>query len=76
MRVFTASCIDKETGYDVRLSECSYNMACDWLMWKGYAEPLKVTTSSGGRFQTITFKVPENHTFVYDEERGFLLQAS
>ena len=31
MRVFTTECKDSITGYAMVLSECSYNMACDWL---------------------------------------------
>ena len=30
MREFKTSCIDNETGMEMVLSECSYNMACDW----------------------------------------------
>lgn len=31
MRKFVTTCIDKETGYTMILSEASYNVAMDWL---------------------------------------------
>lgn len=31
MRKFVTSCKDDKTGYEMILSECSYNEACDWL---------------------------------------------
>ena len=31
MRIFKTEVKDDKTGYSVVLSECSYNMACDWL---------------------------------------------
>lgn len=31
MRVFKTSTKDSKTGYEMILSECSYNMACNWL---------------------------------------------
>ena len=31
MRKFTVECKDTKTGLSMVLSECSYNMACDWL---------------------------------------------
>ena len=31
MRHFTSECKDKLTGLSILLSECSYNMAMDWL---------------------------------------------
>lgn len=71
MRVFTGTCIDKETDMEMVLSECSYNMACDWLMSKGFTDYDKF--ESDNRFTMLKFSKPAKRTFVYDEERGYLL---
>lgn len=73
MRVFLLSCVDKETGHDMVLSECSYNAACRWLMDKGFTDPTKTSITDGGRYTTLTFTQPKERTFVYDELRGYLL---
>lgn len=31
MKVFTAFCMDEKTGYEMVLSEVSYNVAMEWL---------------------------------------------
>ena len=71
MREFKTMTKDTETGMQMVLSECSYNMAMDYIMRKGftyydYFEP-------SGRFTTLEFSRPTKRTFVYDEERGYLL---
>lgn len=71
MREFKTSCIDTETGMEMVLSECSYNMACDWLEHKGFTEYDKFDSTS--RYVTLEFSKPAKRTFVYDEERGYLL---
>ena len=48
MRRFTTACRDSVTGYEMILSECSYNQACDWLsreLIKQDYEILEVETS-------------------------------
>lgn len=71
MRLFTSSVIDNETGMELYLSECSYNMAVDWLVSKGFRYYDKFDCD--GRFFTIKFSKPVKRTWVYDEKRGYLL---
>ena len=71
MREFKTTCIDTETGMEMILSECSYNMACDWLESKGFTQYDKFDNTV--RFTTFEFSKPAKRTFVYDEERGYLL---
>lgn len=71
MRVFTTMCKDSVTGMEMLLSECSYNSACYWLASKGFKDYDKFECS--GDRVSITFTKPSNRTFVYDEERGYLL---
>lgn len=73
MRAFACSCIDQETGLEMVVRECSYNMACDWLSRNGFTEPAKTSVTDGGRYITVTFTAPAARTFVYDEHRGYLL---
>ena len=78
MRVFNTLCKDDKTGYQMILSECSYNMAMDWLERKcidsgctfrivqDYVHDLSaiVVDDSKGNIARI---------FYYDEDRGYLL---
>lgn len=34
MRIFDTQCRDNKTGFIMVASECSYNMACDYLLSK------------------------------------------
>lgn len=57
MRRFNSSCIDSKTGYEMILSECSYNMACDWLsreLNKEDMEILSVEIDSDGLANIFT----------------------
>lgn len=77
MKVFTTLCKDDKTGFQMILSECSYNMAMDWLdkklkktnMW------IEQTRVRDGLTEIlITDKhLLRGRTFYYDEERGYLL---
>lgn len=71
MRVFKTSCIDMKTHMEMVLSECSYNMACDWLESKGFTHYDKF--ESCGNMVVMQFSKPAKRIFVYDEERGYLL---
>lgn len=81
MREFKTSCIDDRTGYEMILSECSYNMACDWLN----KELAKVGSEICGMHYDRENQIIELYTglmsnglnlkrkFFYDESRGYLL---
>ena len=71
MREFRTSCIDNVTGMEMVLSECSYNMACDWLERKGFTHYNYFEVC--GTETILEFTAPKKRTFIYDEERGILL---
>lgn len=75
MREFKTSCIDNETGMEMVLSECSYNMACRWLASKGFTDYDDIDTSydNGVSWVKMVFSKPSKRTFMYDESRGYLL---
>lgn len=79
MRVFTTECKDSVTGYAMVLSECSYNMACDWLerTLKKYGRVVWDVNKYEGD-DLVYLRTGEHwgnlcRTFVYDESRGFLM---
>lgn len=72
MRVFTASCKDSKYGYEMVASECSYNVACDYIERN---LEYKITKCSKDIMRGLTeIKTTDNITFVYDEARGFLMR--
>ena len=84
MRVFTTECKDSVTGYSMVLSECSYNMACDWLartlakygvdiynVKKDYKTDFTILES--GRYSHILGDFKPCRKYYYDEVRGYLL---
>lgn len=80
MRVFTTLCKDAITGFQMILSECSYNMAMDWLEHKCIKNGCEFSTVQQyyvkGRMLpavTVYNKDRTIRVFVYDEERGYLL---
>lgn len=87
MRVFTTLCKDEKTGYQMVLSECSYNMAMDWLERKVKKELIDpgfhhyISSHNGIKLIKIVVdswhegvqKYVENRIFYYDEDRGYLM---
>jgi len=86
MRVFNACCKDEKAGYEMMLSECSYNQAMNWLEIELLKESNEVVgVSCRGDIYTIhtapiTDELSEEEQrgllgrdFFYDEERGYLL---
>ena len=81
MRVFQTEAKDTKTGLSMVLSECSYNMAMDWLSRE--LKRYNVTIVAIGsmhipyELKTIITQTIETgaymRTFYYDEERGVLL---
>lgn len=79
MKEFRTSCKDSKTGYEMILSECSYNMAMNYLADRlsevGYEirniaitkDGIKVITTNSIKVGVI------GRTFYYDEGRGYLL---
>jgi hypothetical protein len=70
MKVFTNNTIDNETRNDLIATECSFNIACSFLMQKGFDNP--IVTSPDLRFTRLDFG--NDTVFIYDEERGYLLR--
>lgn len=72
MQVFTASCKDNKYGYEMVVSECSYNFACDYIERK---LEYKITKCSKDIMRGLTeIKTTDNIIFIYDEVRGFLMR--
>ena len=84
MRVFKVVCTDAITNYEMILSECSYNMACDWLerTLNKYGIEIydcKVNSETGfmelaaGKFSESLGEYKLTRRYFYDEIRGILL---
>lgn len=78
MRVFTTLCKDNKTGYQMILSECSYNMAMDWLERKCLKNGCTFSTVQTYVYNLVAVAVLDRNgvpvrIFYYDEERGYLL---
>ena len=80
MRVFKTYCKDDKTGYEMILSEVSYNMACDWLSRTlakvGYEITRTEQHIKSGLMYIWSNNVvsdAQGRMYYYDEERGYLL---
>ena len=74
MKKFGTLCIDNITKMELVLCECSYNKACSYLasiQGKYNFGNLKTCTVISTGLTEIIF---ERATFIYDEERGYLLR--
>ena len=75
MRRFQFLILDNKTQLQMVLCDCSYNQACYYLQGQDVGELLKVTTVN---VSPLPYKVSElkyeKATFIYDEQRGFLMQ--
>ena len=86
MRQFKTSCKDSKTGHEMVLSECSFNMAVDWLerevMQKYGMEVVSTTGTRGSGIQMLClgrWNETENYyedtiAYYYDEDRGYLMK--
>lgn len=80
MRIFTTATKDSKTGYEMVLSECSYNEAAYWLEEQivrvGYCVDTLKTHTDDGLIHILIKNVvsgAKGRTYFYDEERGYLL---
>ena len=74
MRRFTALCIDNKTNYEMLASECSFNMACNFLTQNGFIDPDTMIEINGMTY--MEFWTPKGtRTFCYDEARGYLMEV-
>lgn len=74
MRRFTSLCIDKVTGAEMVLYDCSFNAACMFLEAEnadGRFGKYKGTECASRYVTKIVF---EEALFLYDEERGVLMR--
>lgn len=71
MKVFTAQCRDAKSGLFMVASDCSYNMACFFLI-----ETLNLNLRNVFHDKATgrDVLVMENGEYQYDEERGILLR--
>lgn len=77
MKKFTAVCIDGATGYEMVLSDCSYNTATFYL-----EQQLDIVDASTKHDYvtdrtTMTYKLKDGsiRVFCYDEIRGYLMKV-
>lgn len=84
MKAFTTECKDSITNYAMILSECSYNMACDWLerTLKKYGVEIydcRINSKTGfmelatGKYSSALGRFEPCRKYFYDEIRGYLL---
>lgn len=84
MKEFRCRCVDDKTGYEMVLSEVSYNMACDWLdrcIREEGSEIARIefNTDNGlyeiftETYMEVTHEYIPNRKFYYDEKRGYLM---
>lgn len=84
MRKFQTECKDDKTGYSMVLSECTYNMACQWLhdvLWEYGVEICRTEFNIKTNLNEIWTAKFDDHInnyvpcrkYFYDEERGYLL---
>ena len=72
MRVAACAQIDNKTKKSIVATECSYNMACDYLDKQGLI-PLLVSIEPGGLIRLKMQGKKTSRNFWYDEGRGYLL---
>ena len=81
MKEFKVCCRDSITGFKMILSECSYNMAMDYLTRNGIVILScknstiynNITVVKTGIWSHILGDFKPNRTFYYDEARRYLL---
>lgn len=71
-REFKTMCRDTKTGMQMVLSECSYNVAVDWLASKGFTEYDEFDTNWHEGNSEVWLRFGKK-LFIYDETRGYLL---
>ena len=71
MKKFTAVCIDNKYHMECVLSECSFNMACDYI--DRQIEKIENIKSKNSEEYII---ITNSHRFLYDEETGYLLKTN
>ena len=71
MRIFTSVCKDNKYGYEMIASECSYNFACNYIERNLNH---KISKCSKDIMRGLTEIETKNITFVYDEDRGYLMR--
>ena len=77
MKIFTTQTKDNETRYSMVLSQCSFNMAVNWL--ERECVKAKARIGSVSRLKNGLIKIPTfsgdtpRRNFFYDEDRGYLL---
>ncbi len=71
MLLFSCATTDTKTGYPIIASELSFNMACSYL-----AETLKrhITRVKGQTINEYVFYEDDEPSYLYDENRGYLMR--
>ena len=74
MRKFTTLCIDKITGAEMILYDCSFNAACMFLERENTDNRFGAYKGTEGTSLYVSKIVFEKALFLYDEERGVLMR--
>lgn len=74
MKKFTAVCIDSITGAEMVLSDCSFNEACMYLETGNEVGKFGAYKGTECVSRYVSKIVFEKTTFLYDEERGYLMK--
>ena len=74
MRRFTTLCIDKVTGAEMILYDCSFNAACMFLEMENSDNRFGAYKGTECGSKYVCKLVFEKALFLYDEERGVLMR--
>lgn len=79
MKIMTTSCTDNITGFMILATDCSYNIAMDWLETEFFKYDIdivdcKIDSITGyTKIRTVQYG-HESDNYYYDEIRGYLLR--
>ena len=76
MRRFTSLCIDKTTGAEMILYDCSYNAACMFLESENRDYKFGKFKDTERVSLHVTKLIFKKATFIYDEIRGVLMREN
>ena len=74
MMMFTTTCVDKVTGAEMILYDCSYNAACMFLERENKDNRFGKFKGTWDISSVLSKLVFEKAVFLYDEERGCLMR--
>ena len=74
MKLYHTICIDSVRNLPLIASECSFNMACEYVN-KNIEEVISVKSEETNNWKDMTYVITtQNFHFIYDESRGVLMK--